>query len=256
MISLEDRCEFGIQGLDSALCGGIPRNNLVLLSGGAGTGKSTLALHFLVSGVNAGEKGLYVSTEQSQTELIKQASKYSIDLDALIKKNLVKIIFVDVLRETSLLEKIRNEVKAFSPSRIIVDSLSTFSEFVSASDFSRDILLKRGGVAIRTIDQVVPPRISERTMTKRMLGMLIATLRGLSATVLMTSELPESGELLSSDGISEFLADGVIVLHHLGVGLSQFRNLQIRKMRYSKHSNEVFGYDFGDKGIVFVENAV
>ena len=251
-----DRVDTGIVGLDAALSGGIPKSNLVLLSGGAGTGKSTMCMHFLIAGAKKGEKSIYVSTEQTEKELVKQAEKYSLPLAELVSSGLIKVVFIDILNDESVLEKIRAELKTFVPDRVVIDSLSTFSEFSSAGDFAREILLRRGGVANRAVDTVVPQKISERTMVKRMLGMLISSLRSLGATIVMTSELPERGDHMSSDGVSEYLVDGVVVLHHLGVGLTQFRSLQVRKMRYTKHSNEIFGYDFAANGISFVDNAV
>ena len=68
---MADKVKTGIEGLDKALNGGIPFGNIVLVSGGAGTGKSTLCLQYLVNGITKfNEKGLYISTEQAKPELI------------------------------------------------------------------------------------------------------------------------------------------------------------------------------------------
>ncbi len=253
---MDDKLDTGVAGLDAALVGGFPRGNLVLLSGGAGTGKSTFCLHFLLAGAARGEKGVYVTTEQDEAELEKQAGRYSMPLRQFVSEGVIKIVYVDVLKDEQIVGRLVNEVRSFGASRAVIDSLSTFSEFSSASEIARDILLTRGGVATRNVDLIVPQNVTEKTMVKRMLGLLISTFKSLGVTMLLTSELPEKGEALSSDGVSEFLVDGVLVLQHLGVGLSQFRSLQVRKMRYSMHSNEVFGYDFRQHGIEFVENAV
>ena len=88
----------GIEGLDKALNGGIPKKNIVLVSGGAGTGKSTLCMQFLVNGCTKyGEKGLYVSTEQNEGELKKAASNFGWDLDGLIKSRKLKIVYYYIL---------------------------------------------------------------------------------------------------------------------------------------------------------------
>ena len=72
-----ERVKFGVQGLDKALNGGIPKGNLVLISGGAGTGKTTFCLQFLVNGALLfGEKGLLITTEQNQVELRKAAAGF------------------------------------------------------------------------------------------------------------------------------------------------------------------------------------
>jgi circadian clock protein KaiC len=246
---MADRCDTGIVELDTAMAGGIPKGNLVLLSGGAGTGKSTFCLHFLISGAKKGERGIYISTEQNQAELIKQADCYSLPLKEFIDSGSIKVVMIDVLKDDTVVDKLRKEVSDFSPSRLVIDSLSTFSEFASTIDFARDLLLRRGGVATRTVDQVPPQRLSERTFTKRMLGMLISTIQSMNVTAVLTSELPEKAESLSSDGISEFLCDGVILLYFFGVGESEFRNLQIRKMRYTNHERKAISYNLTSTGI-------
>ncbi len=253
---MDERVKTGIDGLDAALNGGIPKGNLVLISGGAGTGKSTLCMQYLLAGAKAGENCLYVSTEQSDKEFLRQAEKYGWPLKELIDAGKIRVLYVDILSEDNAFSKIIDTISSFSPSRVAVDSLTTFSEYTGMNEYSKEVLLKRGGVALRSVDQIMPLRVSERTVIKRMLASLLARLRSTNATILLTSELPEKGNKLSSDGISEFLADGVLMLNHLGVGLSQFRSLQVRKMRYTGHSNDTFGYDFKQNGIEFVENAV
>ena len=77
VIFLTDRTQTGIEGLDKALNGGIPFKNIVLVSGGAGTGKSTLCMQYLINGAKMfNEKGLYISTEQSREELLRAAANY------------------------------------------------------------------------------------------------------------------------------------------------------------------------------------
>jgi len=63
------RARLGITGLDDILGGGLPTNHLYLVDGEPGTGKTTLALQFLLEGVAKGERGLYVTLSESATEL-------------------------------------------------------------------------------------------------------------------------------------------------------------------------------------------
>lgn len=244
-----DRVELGIAGLDRALKGGLPKGNIVLVSGGAGTGKSTLCLHYLVTGARRGEKSLYVTTEQNEGALSRQADNYGLSFKKLVDEGLIRVLYVDILQEDGIIQKIRDVVKSFLPQRIVVDSLTTFSEYASSTDLARDILLRQGGVAVRNIDQVVPGVISERTMIKRMLASLITELRGFGSTVLLTSELPEKGDRLSSDGVTEFLADGVILLYYWEIGTVEERAMKIRKMRYTSHETRSLFYCIGDDGI-------
>src|SRR3569623_318763 len=59
----------GIPGLDEVMDGGLARNRLHLLEGSPGTGKTTIALHFLMAGAEAGEVGMYVSLAETEEEL-------------------------------------------------------------------------------------------------------------------------------------------------------------------------------------------
>ncbi|MFH1394563.1 MAG: ATPase domain-containing protein [Candidatus Omnitrophota bacterium] len=245
----EKRVGFGIPILDEALSGGIPEKNIVLVSGGAGTGKSTLCVHFLCEGIGKNEKVMYISTEQSLEEMTRQAKGVDPDFPKHVEENKLKFMEIDVLGDEGFLEKIYTEIEKFKPKRIVVDSLSTFSEFAATTDFARKILMQRGGVAQRNIDQIIPQELSERTLSKRMLGSLIAKIRGFGATVLMTSELPEKGERLSSDGISEFITDGVVLLYYFELGDVEEHAAKIRKMRYTSHEKKPLIYTLTEKGI-------
>ncbi len=67
--------------LDTMLEGGLPKNRSVLVTGGPGTGKSTLAMQFLQTGLDAGDDCLYVSTEQTIEELRGAFSDFDFKLD-------------------------------------------------------------------------------------------------------------------------------------------------------------------------------
>src|SRR5688572_31982498 len=78
-----ERAGTGIAGLDEILGGGLPTNHLYLLDGEPGTGKTTLALQFLLEGVSKGEKGLYVTLSESRAELEGVASSHGWSLDGI-----------------------------------------------------------------------------------------------------------------------------------------------------------------------------
>ena len=63
------RISTGIAGLDDILCGGLDPDRLYLIEGTPGTGKTTLALQFLLEGSKKGETGLYVTLSESEKEL-------------------------------------------------------------------------------------------------------------------------------------------------------------------------------------------
>ena len=65
----QGRAEIGIVGLDDVIGGGLARNRLHLLEGSPGTGKTTIALQFLMAGAKVGEVGIYVSLAETEQEL-------------------------------------------------------------------------------------------------------------------------------------------------------------------------------------------
>jgi circadian clock protein KaiC len=88
-----DRVKTGIVGLDELMDGGIPKNNVVLLSGLTGSGKTIFALQYLVKGAELyNEKGLFVTFEQSREDVISQASQLGWDLVDMENKNMFKIL--------------------------------------------------------------------------------------------------------------------------------------------------------------------
>jgi circadian clock protein KaiC len=60
----------GINGLDDILRGGLARNHLYLIEGDPGTGKTTIAIQFLLEGARLGQRGLYITLSESKTEIL------------------------------------------------------------------------------------------------------------------------------------------------------------------------------------------
>jgi circadian clock protein KaiC len=76
MTQLLPRAATGVAGLDGILGGGMARNRLHLLEGSPGTGKTTIALQFLLAGAAAGEVGIYVSLAETERELREGAASH------------------------------------------------------------------------------------------------------------------------------------------------------------------------------------
>ena len=248
-----ERTKFGIQGLDKALMGGIPQGNIVLVSGGAGTGKSTLCLQFLVNGVTAfGEKALYISTEQTEEELQKHASMFGWDLKRLEEKNHLKILFFDITHGDNFLQQVDLIIKEFKPKRIVIDSLTTLTDSLIIGGMSEDSAFS----LVQVLESVSPIPRTEQIIAKSILYKLVTELKKYRVTTIVTSELYEEATSLSADGISEFITDGVIVLHFLGVGSAEFRTMRIRKMRYSCHEKEYLPYELERAGVVIKEEEI
>ncbi|MDO8647849.1 MAG: gas vesicle protein GvpD [Candidatus Diapherotrites archaeon] len=243
-----ERVKFGIQGLDKALNGGIPKGNLVLLSGGAGTGKTTFSLQFLINGALLfGEKGLYISTEQSVQELRKAASTFGWKLEDLEKAGLIRIRYLNILKGDSFLKNIKVEAEDFQPKRIVIDSLTTLTDTMLVTDLKDDIAFS----VVQVAETVNPFPRTERMIAKTILYHLIGALRDIdNATVMLTSELLEGEKGLSADAVSEFICDGVIIVALRDLARESVRSVRVRKMRNTAHSIASLLFDMTPSGVV------
>jgi len=246
-----DKTKFGIQGLDKALMGGIPNGNLVLLSGGAGTGKSTLCLQFLVNGAALfGERALYISTEQNQEELRRHAASFGWDISQLEEKNLLRILFFDITHGNNFLKDVDTVIKEFKPQRVAIDSMTTLTDALIIGGMQDESQFS----LVQVVETVSPIPRTEQIIAKSILYKLINELKKYKLTTVLTSELFEESKRLSADGISEFICDGVVLLHYIEIGVGDYRSMEIRKMRYSDYDKDIIPYDITAKGIQIMES--
>jgi KaiC/GvpD/RAD55 family RecA-like ATPase len=130
----QTRLSTGIAGLDDILHGGLAKGFLYLIEGNPGAGKTTLALQFLIEGARRGEKGLYISLAESESELRHVAASHGFELDRI---TICKVAPPELAGQTQytvfqpaeveladVLEMILAEVREVSPSRVVIDSMS------------------------------------------------------------------------------------------------------------------------------------
>ena len=145
---------FGLSGLDDILGGGLARKHLYLLEGVPGSGKTTLAMQFLLEGASAGEKGLYITLSETEEELREAAASHGwLILDNLKIFELVPPeSLLDEKQQQSLLyssdlelgettNRIFEAMERIKPERVVLDSLSEIRLLAQSSlRYRRQIL--------------------------------------------------------------------------------------------------------------------
>lgn len=128
--------ETGIAGLDDVLHGGLPPNRLYVVDGGAGVGKTTLALQFLLAGVRRGERVLYVSLSESAEELAEVFQSHGWSMQGIevvelatsedsLKPDAGYTMFhPSEVELTETTKRILAEAERVRPARLVLDSLS------------------------------------------------------------------------------------------------------------------------------------
>ena len=128
-MAASDLTLMGISGLDDLLRGGIPRGNVILVEGAAGTGKTLLGLEFIYRGVTSyQEPGLIVSFEVAPQKLIRDALNFGWDLAALQQQNRLKLLFTSpqvLSQELNSPDSLLLETAAqMGAQRLFIDGLS------------------------------------------------------------------------------------------------------------------------------------
>jgi circadian clock protein KaiC len=152
----------GVTGLDDILAGGLTRNRLYLIEGVPGSGKTTLALQFLMAGVSAGEAVLYVTLSETEEELRAVAESHDWTLDGIVIRELARpeaaldpeeqnTMFhpseVELVETTA---RILSDVDRLRPARIVFDSLSELRLLAGSSlRYRRQILALKQFFATR-----------------------------------------------------------------------------------------------------------
>jgi circadian clock protein KaiC len=209
------RVPTGITGLDHILCGGLPGNRLYLVEGTPGSGKTTLALQFLLNGAAAGERCLYITLSETQQELDEVARSHGWSLDSL-----------EIVELSALDEKIAAEAQStlFHPSEV---------ELTETTKFLLDAVerIKPQRVAFDSCSEL---RLLAQTALRyrRQILALKQYFAGQNCTTLLLDDA-SSGE---SDSHVQSLAHGVISLEQVPpeYGASR-RRLLVRKVRGSTY---------------------
>jgi circadian clock protein KaiC len=224
------KCPTGITGLDEITGGGLPRGRTTLVCGGAGSGKTLLAMEFLVRGAtDFGEPGVFVAFEETCNELTQNVASLGFDLKGLADRNLIHVDHVRVDR----------------------------SEIEATGDYDLEGLFIRLGHAIDTIKakrvvldtiETLFGGISNASILRSELRRLFRWLNDRGVTTVITGERG-AGPSLTRHGLEEYVSDCVIVLDHRVNEQVSTRRLRVVKYRGSTHGANEYPFLIDQGGI-------
>lgn len=211
-----------VDGLDEILGKGIPAGSIVLVSGAPGTMKTSLTYHVLHANARNGEKGLYVSLEQSRASLLDHTEGLGYRLEDV--EGILSVLDLAALRKkfTGPVEQPWMDLfklyakglrKSFDYRLLVIDSLDALEILAKFQDVRRELFA------------------------------LIRWLRGLDCTVFLLGELPSDdgggARQVFAKHKEEYLADGVVHLRLARQGeFGMQRQLRIVKMRGTRHDTD------------------
>jgi len=218
------RIPAGIPGLDEMIEGGFPFPSVILVSGSAGTGKTTFALRFLCEGAARGEQGLYFTTLSEPTQwMMRFSSQFEFMRPEFFDDQIVYEDLGNMLREGNsekLLDAIESRIAEVVPQRIVIDPITVVGEMFK--DDYRQFLFD---------------------LTNR--------LKNWNATTVVTGEV-RPGELYPPE--ISYAVDGIVLLNMAEELGARRKYLEVLKMRGTNHQTGKHCIDISRKdGIVVLK---
>ncbi|GGK94219.1 circadian clock protein KaiC [Mangrovihabitans endophyticus] len=215
----------GIEGLDQIGYGGLPRGRSTVVSGTAGSGKTLLAMQFLVEGtLRYDQAGVFCTFEELPDDLMHNVVSFGWDLPALVADR--RLNFVDATQHpgddflevgsfdlSGLLARLENAVRKVGAKRVVLDAV--------------------GGLF---------PQFSDANVVRRELHRIYMGLRSLDVTTIVTIERIEEEGPVGRFGVEEFVADNVIVLRNRLEMERRRRTVEILKFRGTAHQKGEFPF--------------
>ena len=219
----------GIYGLDEITGGGLPRGRPTLVCGGAGCGKTLLAMEFLVRGATQyNEPGVFMAFEETAPELVQNVRSLGFDLDELTRRKKLLIDFVRVeraeIQETGefdlegLFVRLGHAIKMIGAKRVVLDTIESLF-----SGFSNEAILRAE------------------------LRRLFRWLKDRGVTAIITAERGNSA--LTRHGLEEYVSDCVILLDHRVVNQVSTRRVRVVKYRGTAHGTNEYPFLIDENGI-------
>jgi circadian clock protein KaiC len=222
----------GIPGFDEIARGGIPKGRTTLVSGTSGSGKTVFAAQFLYKGIiDHGFPGVFVTFEERPVDIMKNMKSFGWDIKQLVDEK--KWAFVDASPDDAdtvevghydlagFLARIDYAVQSIGAKRVGIDSVSALF-----------------------------PRYEDSSLIRRELYKVVARMKSLNISAIMTAERPVEDGAIARFGIEEFVSDNVILLHNrLTERGDRERTVEILKFRGSGHETSEAPLLVGDRGM-------
>ncbi|ELZ25723.1 circadian clock protein KaiC [Halosimplex carlsbadense 2-9-1] len=227
------RLDLGIEGLDNMVQGGIPLRHLIVIVGGAGTGKTTFGLQFLQHGLEKEDtdRGVFITLEQTYEDIMATAEERGWEFERHEEEGNLAVIDLDPVEMANSLDNIRGElpdlIEDFDADRFVLDSVSLLEMMYE------DVSRRRTEVFDFT-----------------------QSLKEAGVTTVLTSEANENNPYASRHGIIEYLTDAVFLLRYVRSETQETRlAVEIQKIRNANHSRETKPYEITMDGISVYEQA-
>ena len=217
-----ERLPTGVRELDEMLGGqGYYRGSTVLVSGTAGTGKTSLAVHFAEAACRRGERVLYFLFEESPLQLIRNMRSIGIDLQPWVEAGLLRFHAERPSRAglEAHLASMYQQVRDFSPSVTIVDAITNLLTVGSPAD------------------------------VRAMLMRVIDYLKVHEVTGFFTSLTPGKNESEETEAGVSSLMDTWIVMTIEEVNKERHREMRVLKSRGMAHSHRIHEFELTDRGL-------
>ena len=219
-----ERTATGITGVDDLLQGGFMPGSAVLISGGAGTGKTIFSTQFIYKGAEQyKEPGIYITLEEGSKNIWWNMKSFHWNITKMQQENLIKIYRFGMFspKEFALkfdeeLEKIKRMVEEMGAKRLVIDSTTTIGLFMESDAEVRYNIFK-----------------------------LIDEMKKLDCTTLLIAETEGGRDQFSRFGVEEFVVDGVMALYFR----PPVRCMLIKKMRGINHDKKVHPFEIDEYGI-------
>jgi circadian clock protein KaiC len=212
----------GIDGLDAMLGGGLLDSSAVLVAGPTGTGKTLLATEFLAAGLEAGERALLLSYEESRDQALGNAAGWGHDFAAYEQRGLLQVasFYPDAASLDDHLVEIQDLVRRFRPTRLGLDSLTALERLGTGESFRE--------FATRLASMLKQERIS-------------------SLMTLASGGLPSDASQAETHIAG--LSDAIILLRHVEVDSVMQRAIAVLKLRGAPHDDHIRSFTVGSAGM-------